>query len=79
MNLARSLVTNDRTGLLGLGAGLLGDLPAVAIFSYFVLRLLVPIGLIIFASRGVTPTQRSALVRSYLTGEFTSDRRSPRR
>lgn len=58
-----NLLVFDRTGMLG---GVLGGLPTVALYGYLLVRLLIPVGLIVLAARGATPTQRIGLVRAYL-------------
>jgi hypothetical protein len=59
-------VTVDRTGLLGSFAGVVAGLPPGTVAAYLAARLLLPVVLIGFASRGATPAQRIALVRDHL-------------
>lgn len=63
----------DRTGLLGSTAGLLAGLPPTAVGAYLAARLLIPVLLIVYATRGATATQRVALVRDYLTCHLLRD------
>jgi hypothetical protein len=67
MSITRTLAT-DRTGLLGAGAGMLAQLPPEALYGYILARILIPVLLIVYATRGATPAQRIALVTAYLTG-----------
>ena len=67
MSLTRTLLS-DRTGLLGAGSGLLAGLPPWAIYLYLLLRVIIPIFLIVVATRGATPAQKIGLVRAYLLG-----------
>ena len=67
MSLTR-LLASDRTGLLGTTAGLLTQLPPAVIFGYLLVRIVIPVLLILHASRGATPAQRIALTTTYLTG-----------
>ncbi|MDQ2788288.1 MAG: hypothetical protein M3Y73_00730 [Actinomycetota bacterium] len=78
MFLFRMLLT-DRTGLLGAGGGLLAGLPPAAVYGYLLLRLLIPVLLIILASRGATPGQKIGLVRDYLIGTTPSPTRFRKR
>ena len=66
-------VLTDRTGVLGATAGGLSGLPPTIVALYVMLRLLIPAGLIVFATCGATPAQRINLVGDYLVG------RSPHR
>ena len=68
-----SIMLTDRTGLLGVPAGLLAELPHAAIFGYMTARILIPALLIALAMQGATPLQRIDLVRDCIV------RRSPRR
>jgi len=76
MSLFRVVVT-DRTGLVGAGGGLLAGLPPTLTAAYLLLRLLVPVLLIVVASRGATPVQRIGLVRDYLLGAPTPPASEP--
>ena len=67
MTTPRTLIT-DRTGLLGIGAGLLAGLPPAVVSAYLIARLLIPVLLVVLAARGATPTQRIGLVLAYLGG-----------
>src|SRR3954453_1071572 len=67
MSLTRTLAS-DRTGMIGATAGLLAQLPPEAIYGYILARTLIPILLILHATRGATPAQRITLVTTYLTG-----------
>ncbi|PZS37879.1 MAG: hypothetical protein DLM62_16810 [Pseudonocardiales bacterium] len=78
MSFFRVLLT-DRTGLLGAGSGLLAGLPPAAVYCYLLLRLLIPVLLIILASRRATPGQKIGLVRDYLIGTTPSPTRSRKR
>jgi hypothetical protein len=74
------ILLTDRTGLLGTTAGLLAGLPPAAVYAYLLTRMMVPIILIVHATRGATPTQRISLIGAYLVGkEPPRPRRTPRR
>jgi hypothetical protein len=66
MSLTRTLAT-DRSGLLGAGAALLAQLPPEAAYGYILARVLIPVLLIVHATRGATAAQRIQLVTAYLT------------
>jgi hypothetical protein len=68
----------DRTGLLGTTAGLLSGLPPEAAYGYLAARFLIPVLLIVHATRGATPTQRISLIRDYLTGKQPRRRERPK-
>jgi hypothetical protein len=69
----------DRTGLIGTTAGLLTGLPPLVIAGYLLVRLLIPVLLIVYATRAATPAQRITLVRTYLTGHEPASSRLGRR
>lgn len=64
-SLPRTLIT-DRSGLIGSCAGTAAGLPPAVVAGYLATRMLIPVLLILFASRGATAKQRIALVRDHL-------------
>lgn len=66
MSLTRTILS-DRTGLLGTGAALLVELPSAAVYGYLLARILIPVMLIVHATRGATSAQRIGLVGDYLS------------